>query len=334
MPLYLVKINFAPSEYSLRIDARTPSVFIFLEDSNDSNFRFYMTHRTENHKIYDSKMILFVASGYLFFNYLLSVVLTGLVTILELPGGITSCAGITVDGNPWLMMINFGYHILMILVGVWADLALNRYMKLKRNRGVEVKLVPWKVPSSNQTCVQDDNYKTNVPINATMIGTFVTVMTFGFSISAIKYFDDSDLNGGPYSCMIILSTIHLPLILSLTIKHHKKQATKVAPTLPRTLQFHEENDETSGQVEKPPERNEDSQDNKHKKDKVKQEKDNQTQKPLDLQRKPRSLHFHKVNNEETDIESQDTTQKSLNRSLTVQRSKSPDALSLFDTEFD
>ena len=290
-----------------------------------------MTHRTENHKIYDSKKILFVASGYLFFNYLFSLVLTGLVSILELPGGITSCAGITVDGNPWLMMINFGYHIFMILLGVWADLALNRYMKLKRNRGIEVKLVAWKVPSSNQTCVQDDNYKTNIPINATMIGTLSTVITFVCGISAIKYFDDSDLNGGPYSCLIILSTIHLPLILSLTIKHHKKQTTKVAPTLPRTLQFHEENDETSGQVEEPQEINEDSHDNKHKKDKVKQEKDNHTQKPLQLQTQPKSLHFHKVNNEETDIES---TQKSLNRSLTVQRSKSPDALSLFDTEFD
>ena len=308
-----------------------PGVFLFLEDSNDANFRFYMTHRTENHRIYDSKKILFVASGYLFFNYLFSLVLNGLVSILELPGGITSCAGITVDGNPWLMMINFGYHIFMILLGVWADLALNRYMKLKRNRGVEVKLVAWKVPSSNQTCVQDDNYKSNVPINATMIGTLSTVITFVCGISAIKYFDDSDLNAGPYSCLIIFSTIHLPLILSLTIKHHKKQTTKVAPTLPRTLQFHEENDETSGQVEEPQEINEDSQDNKHKKDKVKQEKDNHTQKSLHLQMKPKSLHFHKVNNEETDIES---TQKSLNGSLTVQRSKSPDALSLFDTEFD
>ena len=290
-----------------------------------------MTHSTENHKVYDSKKILVVALGYLFFNYWFSIVLTGSVTILELPGGITSCAGITVDGNPWLMMINYGYHIFMILAGVWADLALNRYMKIKRNRGVEVKLVAWKVPSSNQTCVQDDNYKTNVPINATMIGTLGTVVTFGCAISAIKYFDDSDLNGGPYSFMIIFSTIHLPLILSLTIKHHKKQTTKVAPTLPRTLQFHEENDETSGQAEEPLEQNEDSQDNKHKKDQVKQ-------KQLDLQTEPRTLHFHspfhKVNNEEADIESQNTTKNSSNRSLTVQRSKSPDALSLFDTEFD
>ena len=270
---------------------------------SNAHFRFYMTHRTENHKIYDSKKILFVASGYLFFNYLFSVVLNGLVSILELPGGITSCAGITVDGNPWLMMINYGYHIFMILVGVWADLALNRYMKLKRNRGVEVKLVAWKVPSSNQTCVQDDNYKTNVPINATMIGTLSTVITLGCGISAIKYFDDSDLNGGPYSGLIILSTIHLPLILSLTIKHHKKQTTKVAPTLPKTLQFHE-NDGTSGQVEEPPERNEESQEYTIDKDKVQQEKD--------------------------DLTNQDDNQNS----LTVQRSKSPDALSLFDTEFD
>jgi len=263
-----------------------------------------MTHRTENHKIYDSKKILFVASGYLFFNYLFSLVLTGLVAILELPGGITSCAGITVAGNPWLMMINYGYHIFMILVGVWADLALNRYMKSKRNRGVIVKLVAWNLPSSNQTCVQDDNYKTNVPINATMIGTLSTVITFGCGISAIKYFDDSDLNGGPYSCLIILSTIHLPLILSLTIKHHKKQNTKVAPTLPKTLQFHEENAETSGQLEVPPERTEEFRYDTLDKDKVQQEKDN---------------HIKQHTNQ---------------NSLTVQRSKSPDALSLFDTEFD
>ena len=293
-----------------------------------------MTHRTENHRIYDSKKILYVASGYLFFNYLFSMILTGLVSILELPGAITSCAGITVDGNPWLMLINYSYHIFMILVGVWADLALNRYMKLKQNRGIEVKLVAWKVPSTNQARDQDDNYKTNIPINATLIGTLETVITFGLAILAFKYFDDSDLNGGPYSCMIILSTIHLPLILSLTIKHHKKQTTKVAPTLPRTLQFHEENEEPSGQHEESPERIEESLDNKNDKYKIQQEADRKTQESLDLQTEPRSLQLHKGNNEETDIESQDTTQKSLNRSLTVQRSKSPDALSLFDTEFD
>jgi hypothetical protein len=266
-----------------------------------------MTHCTENHRIYDSKKILFLASGYLFFNYLFSIIVTGLVSILELPGGITSCAGITV-GNPWLMVINYGYHLFMILVGVWADLALYRYMKLKQNRGVEVKLVAWKVSSSNQTCFQDDNYKTNVPINATMIGTIITVITIGFGISAVKYFDDSDLNGGPYSCMIILSTIHLPLILSLTIKYHKKQTTKVAPTLPRTLQFHEENDEISGQLEESPERNEESLHNKIDKDKVQREKDStnqdQSQISLDLPIKPRSLKVHKGNNEETDIECQ------------------------------
>jgi hypothetical protein len=177
-------------------------------------------------------------------------------------------------------------------------------MNLKRNRGVIVKLVAWTVPPSNQTCDQDDNYKTNVPINATMIGTLSTVITFGCGISALKYFDDSDLNGGPYSCLITLSTIHLPLILSLTIKHHKKQTTKVAPTLPRTLQFHEENEEPSGQHEESPERIEESLDNKNDKYKIQQEADRKTQESLDLQREPRSLHLHKGNNEETDIECQ------------------------------
>ena len=137
-----------------------------------------------------------------------------------------------------------------------------------------------------------------------MIGTLSTVITLVCGIFAIKYFDDSDLNGGPYSCLIILSTIHLPLILSLTIKHHKNQTTKVAPTLPKTLQFHEENPETSGQLEESPEINEESRDNTLDKDEFQQEKDNNT--------------------------NQDTNQNT----LTVQRSKSPDALSLFDTEFD
>ena len=48
------------------------------------------------------------------------------------------------------MVINYMYHMFVITIGIVADLALNRYMKLKRNRGVEVKLVPWKTPSHNQ----------------------------------------------------------------------------------------------------------------------------------------------------------------------------------------
>ena len=74
----------------------------------------------------------------------------------------------------------------------------------------------------NQNSNQDDNYKTNVPINATMIGTLGTIITLVIAICAFNYFNDENMNGGPYSILIIVSTIHLPLVLTLTIKHHKK----------------------------------------------------------------------------------------------------------------
>ena len=136
-----------------------------------------MTHRTENNRVFDSKKILAIATGCLIFNYTYVITVTGLVGILELPGAIVQCAGISINGFPWVMVINHIYHIIMISIGISADIALHQYMWKKRNRGRnEVQLVAWRVsPPSNQ----DDNYKTNVPINATLIGTTTTLVIIG-----------------------------------------------------------------------------------------------------------------------------------------------------------
>ena len=107
-----------------------------------------MTHRTENNRIFDTDKILMVAIGSLIFSYTFSITNYGLVTVLELPGGITSCAGKFVTGFPWIMVIIYSYHFTMILIGISADLALNRFMTVKRNRGREARLVAWKTSST------------------------------------------------------------------------------------------------------------------------------------------------------------------------------------------
>ena len=90
------------------------------------------------------------------------------------------------------------------------------------------------------------NYKTNVPIYATLIGTFGTLIVVTLCCLVFTYFtekSDESSKGGPYSVFIIISAIHLPLVLALTISHHRK-TNQVVPLVPKTLQFHEENEES------------------------------------------------------------------------------------------
>ena len=111
-------------------------------------------------------------------------------------------------------------------------------MKAKRNRSGEIRLAPWNI-SNQVSSNQDDNYKTNVPINATLIGSFATVVYVVFGALIVN---DSDIEGssaGLYSILVIITTIHLPLVLAFTIKYNKKN-NKVQPTIPQALQFHED----------------------------------------------------------------------------------------------
>ena len=121
-------------------------------------------------------------------------------------------------------------------------------MKAKRNRVSDIRLVAWKVSGSNsqESNNQDDNYKTNVPINATLIGTFGTLIVVTLCCLVFTYFtekSDKTSKGGPYSVFIIVSAIHLPLVLALTISHHRK-TNQLVPLVPTTLQFHEENEKS------------------------------------------------------------------------------------------
>ena len=46
-----------------------------------------------------------------------------------------------------------------------------------------------------------------------------------------------------YSILVILSTVHLPLVLAFTIKYNETK-NKVAPNVPGTLQFHDDREES------------------------------------------------------------------------------------------
>ena len=85
-----------------------------------------MTYQTENNRVFDTKKILVIAAGFLAFSQMIIILDTGLVTILEIPGSIMHCAGISDKGFPWIMVIHFVYHTILLMCGIVADLALNR----------------------------------------------------------------------------------------------------------------------------------------------------------------------------------------------------------------
>ena len=66
-------------------------------------------------------------------------------------------------------------------------------------------------------------------------------MIFGPLI--FRYVGKKDSSGGPYSILVILSTIHLPLVLAFTIKYNETN-NKVAPNVPGTLHFHDDREES------------------------------------------------------------------------------------------
>ena len=108
----------------------------------------------------------------------------------------------------------------------------------KRNGGGGVRLAPWNVSSN-----QNNNYKTNIPINATMIGTIGTALSLAFGIWMVNVFKNDDVIGVTYCILVAISTFQMPIVLAFTIKHHRK-TSRIDPVVPQTLQFHEEDEET------------------------------------------------------------------------------------------
>ena len=152
-----------------------------------------MTDRTENNKVFNTKKILGIAAMGLIFQYALIICSGGLVAAYDLPGAITKCSGISTNGFPWIMIIGNMIHLMIIICGISADLSLHKYLTKKQKDENGSRLVPWNV-SSNQESI----WKTNVPINATMIGTIVTVLSSVVGIWIANVFKDDDVIGGTY----------------------------------------------------------------------------------------------------------------------------------------
>ena len=108
----------------------------------------------------------------------------------------------------------------------------------KRNSGGGDQLVPWRVSSN-----QNENYKTNVPINATIISTLAVGGAVLVSVLIPKFLEYVALMDVTYCIVILISTFQMPLVVAFTVKHRKK-ASKVNPNLPKTLQFHEEDEKS------------------------------------------------------------------------------------------
>ena len=104
-------------------------------------------------------------------------------------------------------------------------------MKKKRNSGrSDYTLTPWRVSSN-----QDNNYKTNVPINATLIGSVATiVITLGVIFRSL--FSESTTILAIFS--LVAAMFQIPLVLAFTIKHQNNTA-KINPVVPKMFQFHD-----------------------------------------------------------------------------------------------
>ena len=105
----------------------------------------------------------------------------------------------------------------------------------KRSNGHGDTITPWRVSSN-----QDNNYKTNVPINATLIGAVATIFLYIFLI--YRFIRSDTFYKVIFVVWFVASIFQMPLVLAFTIKHHKK-TSKINPVVPRTLQFHEDEDD-------------------------------------------------------------------------------------------
>ena len=107
-------------------------------------------------------------------------------------------------------------------------------MNKKRIKNGGDQLAAWKVSSN-----QDNNYKTNVPINATLISTIAAGVSLFAIIWMGIFLENEILTKLTYGVVIIVSAFQMPLVVAFTVKHHKKTST-VNHVVPCTLQFHEE----------------------------------------------------------------------------------------------
>ena len=107
-------------------------------------------------------------------------------------------------------------------------------MNKKRSRNGGDQLVAWKISSN-----QDNNYKTNVPINATLISTIAAGVSLFATIWMGIFLENDILTKVSYSIVVTVSAFQMPMVVAFTVKHHKKTST-VSPVVPSTLQFHEQ----------------------------------------------------------------------------------------------
>ena len=116
---------------------------------------------------------------------------------------------------------------------------IHRYLIHKRNSGHGDTITPWRMSSN-----QDNNYKTNVPINATLIGA-VAVVALPSLFLFYRFIESDNFFMVIFVLWFVVKAFQIPLVLAFTIKYHKK-TSKINPVVPRALQFHEDVDEDDG----------------------------------------------------------------------------------------
>ena len=117
-------------------------------------------------------------------HYLLQIPLIFAMAHSKSPSALSICIGnYDPNGFPWILILSVTFSCLIVLLGMAADLALIRLIKLQNQikpQRIGAQLVPWR--SENVP-----KYTQEIPINATLVSTLligIMVAVLGFSIKS------------------------------------------------------------------------------------------------------------------------------------------------------
>ena len=147
--------------------------------------RFYIFWKTEHQKLFNPNKILCLAFSTLLGHYIFKSLL--FYFSIGSKGIFEKCIGLENEGNYLFVVISPIYNVLIIIVGVIADLTM--YQNLKKREKIQAKRsenepIPWK--SGNHT---ESNLR--IPLNATIISSCLLLGTV--YISGQKTLDTPEL---------------------------------------------------------------------------------------------------------------------------------------------
>ena len=159
----------------------------------------------------------------------------------DVPTTSASCAGVNLDGEPYLVIFHFVKFVAILAIGTTYDCLMIQFL-LKREKRTQpqpgqAKLVPWKSGGSG------DTIDFLVPVSATITSMILGIIGVVFFTMLMKGHNEDYLETWKYSSLStnLISMIQMPVMIGLTIRAAKHK--KPGPVLPKGPMFHEQSDD-------------------------------------------------------------------------------------------